>query len=136
MLRRDPHKVARAILRFVVAPLLKAYVFAYLYIVVPKAASIAVKLARQNQLAQAPRRILRLMRTALRPDKFPALAGRLVLLINMLEPVLYGAARGSGLAAPRALAASTFVLSFFASLATFPRFSTTWWRTAATTCWT
>lgn len=90
-------KRLRTILRFV-KPLLRAYVLAYLYIVVPKIVAIVAQLARKHEYDQLLPRVIAVMRRALGRDKFPALAGRLLLFMNVMEAAHSQAFGNNGLA--------------------------------------
>lgn len=64
-----------------------------------------------------------MIKSAFKGEKFPALAGLLVLRINIMEPVFFYLLKRTGLLSTRTNAAiSTFLASFFASLTTFPKF--------------
>lgn len=108
----------------VILPTTRAFVFAYLYIVLPKIVSTMMKLARKREPILVFRRITKTLRNAVRGDTFPALAARLSLQISIYEPILYllfnrlFSLRNSR----KNLMVSTFLASFVASLTTFPRF--------------
>lgn len=107
----------------VVSLSLRAFIFAYIYIVLPKIISTIFRLSRSKKYHEIIPRIWKLIRAAFRGEKFPALAGQLLLRINIMEPIFFYFLKRSGLLSTRAnLAVSTFLASFIASLTTFPRF--------------
>lgn len=127
--RRFPHTVLARILFLyartsIVSPALKAYLVAYLYVTLPKLLAHVTKLFKTGDLATVGPRIKRTLCNALGIKKFPALAGLLVLQINVLEPLCGVLLRQVAPTLPLAsrLAASTLLLAFAASLLTFPRF--------------
>lgn len=128
LLRSDTKRLAKLFIRFVessvLSPALRAYVFAYLYVALPKILGTVFKFCHQQKYAEILPRIWKTTKSALKGGKFPALAGQLMLWINVLEPLFFLLFKKSGaLTSTRAnLTASTFLASFIASLTTFPRF--------------
>lgn len=124
----DSKKLAIALIKYinkhVLSLSLRAYVFAYLYIMLPKVLATIIKYCRQKNYHAILPRICKLMKSGLKGEKFPALAGQLLLRINIMEPIFFyvfkrtGAVRNSRIN----LALSTLLASFIASLTTFPKF--------------
>lgn len=125
---KDTKRLAIALIRYintrVVSLALRAYVFAYLYIILPKVFSTIVRYCRQQNYSAILPRIWKLLRSGVKGGKFPALAGQLLLRINIMEPLFFLFFKKTGVfRSTRAnLAISTFFASFVASLTTFPRF--------------
>lgn len=103
---------------------LRAYIFAYLYVVLPKVVSTIVRYCLlQNYRAILPR-IFRLMRSGLKGGTFPMLVSQLLLRINIMEPLFFLLFKKTQLVGNSRtnLALSTFLASFLASISTFPKF--------------
>lgn len=113
-------KVLLAVLKYgrrVLAPSVRAFVVAYLYVTIPRCLVI-YRRAKSEKL----RKIRSALRKALHPHKFPALAGKIVLRINLVEPVVALALGRLGFRRIPRLMLSTFVASVTAALTTFPQF--------------
>lgn len=106
------------------APAVRAFLFAYCYVILPKIVSTVAKLSRTSNHALILPRIWQTLRNALRGDKFPAMAARLLLGISTLEPLVFWTLRRARVVRSTRLnlVASTFVAAFASALATFPRF--------------
>ncbi|WPK23956.1 hypothetical protein PUMCH_001206 [Australozyma saopauloensis] len=108
----------------VVNPALKAFAFAYIYVVAPKIFFKVLKLAKKRELSKGLPAAIATLRNALKPSKFPALAAKLMLQINATEPLIYLFFKRLGyLHKPRRrLFVSTLVAAFLAALMHFPSF--------------
>lgn len=120
-------KLANSYLKYfttrVVSPSLRAFIFVYLYIAFPKIIATIFRFSRKGKYSEILPRVWRLLKSALKGEKFPALAGQLLLRINIMEPLFFYVLKTSGLLSTRSnLAMSTFLASFIASLTTFPKF--------------
>lgn len=124
----EKSKVLRSVIRYInkriLSLSLRAFVFAYLYIILPKVVSTIIKYCRRRDYVAILPRIWKLIRLGFKGGKFPALAGQLLLRINVMEPLFFFVLKLSGLVRNTRsnLALSTFLASFIASLTTFPRF--------------
>ncbi|KAI5958106.1 hypothetical protein KGF57_002914 [Candida theae] len=105
-------------------PSLKAFLYAYLYLVLPKAIKAIVSAVRKGKYDRLIPRIKKTMINALHPRKFPVFAASLITGINVLEPVVYGLLRKSKfLKRPSsALFVSTLISALASALVTFPLF--------------
>lgn len=108
----------------VLAPAARAYVFAYLYITVPKLVSYVTMAFKKRDHAELLRKIKKTLWSATRLEKFPALACKLLLIINLLEPGVYSLLKRSRMLSSKPLARfiSTLVASFVSSLVTFEKY--------------
>lgn len=114
----------RAINGKVISPALRAFVFAYLYVTVPKVFFNVLRLARKGRSDEIPKSVVSTCKSACKPSKFPALAGKLMLQINATEPLIYWALKhlkhpGSP---RRRLFLSTLVAAFSAAIMQFKSF--------------
>lgn len=108
----------------IVRPSAKAFFFAYLYVVLPRVVNyVAASVSKKRPLTEIAGRISRIITRALHLQKFPMLAGNLVLGINVLEPLIYKFLRNYyHLGKNSNLFLSTFAASFLSALVAFPAF--------------
>lgn len=110
------------ILNHVAKPSLKAFIYAYLYLVLPKAIGRIVSAVRKNKYDKIFPRIKKTMLNALHPRKFPMFSATLVAGINILEPLIYGLLKKNKIArTPTSkLFISTLVSALISAAITFP----------------
>lgn len=113
-------RLLRDLLRHVAIPSSKAFIFAYIYVVLPKLFHHIGTAWKKRDGNLGVDRMVKTMRTAMHPHKFPAFAACLVGYMRMME-VIMGRALGRG-RGPRAEFTSTLVLTMVAAAAAFPRF--------------
>lgn len=109
----------------VAKPSFKAFVFAYLYITLPKIINHIIAAIKKNDYHQLGKRISKVIAKALHPFKFPMFCASLIGCINILEPLVAKALKASKVVKSgplRTLFVSTFISSFLASSISFPRF--------------
>lgn len=108
----------------VVTPALRAFIFAYLYVTVPKVFFNVLRLAKKGRSSEIPKSVLNTCKSACKPTKFPALAGKLMLQINATEPLIYLALKRLKYPAlpRRRLFLSTLVAAFCAAVLHFKSF--------------
>ena len=111
----------------VVRPSLKAFLYAYLYVTLPKVLNRFVLSIRAKKYLEIAPRTVKILVNALNPLKFPFFAAKLIAGINLLEPIVYKLLKKSGM--PRLgknpvnnLFLSTLISSFVSSLISFPFF--------------
>lgn len=112
-------------LKRVGSPALRAFAFAYVYIILPKVVGTVVRLSRTKDYALILPRVVKSLKNALKGEKFPALAAQMSLGVSILEPISFLLLRSVIASTRKNLVVSTFVASFMTSLALFPRFQTT-----------
>lgn len=121
--------LAKWLLKFintrVAKPSLKAFIFAYLYITLPKIIQHITTAIRKRDYQLLFPRIKKLITKAFHPFKFPMFSASLIAGINILEPLVARVLSKSKLlkGGPlRILFFSTFISSFLASSISFPGF--------------
>lgn len=120
--------LARVLIKYldqqIARPSAKAFIFAYLYVVLPKIFNRVIVSVQQGKLKESISSIGKILYRALHPLKFPMFAANLIGGINLLEPIIYGMVKKSKiLSKPQSnLFVATFISSFLAAVATFPVF--------------
>ncbi|ODV77634.1 uncharacterized protein CANTADRAFT_56314 [Suhomyces tanzawaensis NRRL Y-17324] len=103
----------------VVNPSVKAFIFAYLYVVLPKVINHIIVSIRKRRINEILPRTFKILVNAFHPKKFPMFAANLVACINILEPVAYRVLRKHK-GPVNAIFLSTFVSSLVSALIAFP----------------
>lgn len=108
----------------VLSPAFKAFIFAYLYISIPRIFFNVLRLVKKRRHKEIPLSVFNTLRSACRPTKFPALAAKLMLQINATEPLIYRAFHllRYPLNPRRRLFLSTLLAAFFSALTHFKSF--------------
>lgn len=120
--------IIRLLLKFtsqnVVKPSVKAFLFAYLYITLPKIINNVMISVKNRDFKQLVNRTLNILTKAFHPLKFPMFSASLIAIINVLEPLIARFLQGKrGFRNPlKTLFVSTFISSFIAASAAFPGF--------------
>ncbi|RCK60645.1 hypothetical protein Cantr_08113 [Candida viswanathii] len=106
----------------VAKPSLKAFIYAYLYLVLPKAIGRIISAIRKNKYDKIIPRLKKTMINALHPCKFPMFSAALVAGINILEPIIYALLKKNRFArTPTSkLFVSTLVSALISAIVTFP----------------
>ncbi|CAI5757312.1 unnamed protein product [Candida verbasci] len=112
------------ILNNIAKPSLKAFIYAYLYLVLPKAIGQVLSAIRKHKYDKIIPRIKKTMLRALHPLKFPVFSASLVAGINILEPILFNILkRSTKLRRPTSnVFISTLISSLISALIFFPRY--------------
>lgn len=126
------HKNNKTVIKFllkftsqkVVRPSLKAFLFAYLYITVPKIINNVMISVKNRDYKQLIHRTMKIITKAFHPMKFPMFSASLIAIINVLEPLIARFLQGKkGFNNPlKTLFLSTFISSFIAACTAFPGF--------------
>ncbi|KAK6457581.1 uncharacterized protein RJT20DRAFT_125361 [Scheffersomyces xylosifermentans] len=104
-------------------PTLRAFIFAYLYVVIPKALNHIISSIAKKDYNAIVKGIVEILRKALHPKKFPMFAANLVAGINILEPLVYSLLKRYGVTRPaKNLFLSTLVSSFISAVIAFPAY--------------
>ncbi|KAG2731523.1 hypothetical protein G9P44_005110 [Scheffersomyces stipitis] len=105
-------------------PSLRAFLFAYLYVVIPKALNHIIVAIKRNDLADLPKRLATVLARALHPKKFPMFTAYIVAGTNLLEPIVFKIVQRLALLKSRSstLFISTLVSGFISAIITFPQF--------------
>lgn len=120
-------KLIKALLKrlsvFVLRPSLKALLFAYLYVTLPKTIDHIVSSVKKGQYSAIFPKVAKTTVNSLHPLRFPVFAAKLVAAINILEPIVFLVIKRAGVfKGPVNLFVATLVSSFLAALASFPAF--------------
>lgn len=108
---------------FVLRPSLKALLFAYLYVTLPRTIDHVVTGVKKGTYSDILPRVAKTTANALHPLRFPVFAAKLVAAINILEPLVFLVVKRAGVfKGPVNLFVATLVSSFLAALASFPAF--------------
>ncbi|KAG7662366.1 uncharacterized protein J8A68_004137 [[Candida] subhashii] len=101
-------------------PSLKAFIYAYLYIVLPRIFGQLISAIKRKRLILS--RFTKPIIRAFHPRKFPMFSACLVALINILEPIIFGALKRHGLTkrTKTNLFVSTLISSLISAMITFP----------------
>ncbi|EGV64321.1 hypothetical protein PSN45_003908 [Yamadazyma tenuis] len=125
---RNNKNLVKALVRFVnlkvARPSLKAFIFAYLYVTLPKVINhISIAIKKKDYKSILPR-ILKVITKAFHPFKFPAFAASLIAIINILEPIVARFLRVSKRfhGTTETVFVATFISSFIAASVSFPQF--------------
>ncbi|EDK42630.1 conserved hypothetical protein [Lodderomyces elongisporus NRRL YB-4239] len=122
-LRSSRENIPAYLLNGVAKPTLKAFIYAYLYLVLPKIIGRLVKSLRKHKWDTFLPRMKKTLLRALHPRKFPVFAASLVAGINILEPLLYGLLKKKQLlfkTPSSRLFLSTLLSALVSALITFP----------------
>ncbi|KAK6201368.1 uncharacterized protein RJT21DRAFT_120422 [Scheffersomyces amazonensis] len=124
--RRTAHYIITHLLRDVAQPSARAFMFAYIYVVLPKLVDHGIRLVKNKNFKEVLVRYWKVMVNAIHPHKFPMFAASLVAGINVLEPIIYEMLqRWSGLSSPESvLFFATLVSAFVSAGVSFPRYQT------------
>ncbi|CAK9435582.1 uncharacterized protein LODBEIA_P03090 [Lodderomyces beijingensis] len=106
----------------VAKPSFKAFLYAYLYLILPKVIGRLISAIRRKKFDAFLPRIKKTLIKALHPKRFPAFAASLVAGINILEPIFYKVLkRRNVLKTPASrLFLSTLVSALISAACTFP----------------
>lgn len=112
ILKHLVHRVAK--------PSLKAFIYAYLYIVLPRVFGLIIGSIKRRKLDLE--RFTKPIIRALHPRKFPMFSASLVALINILDPIIFGILKRHGLykRAKTNLFLSTLTSALISAMITFP----------------
>ncbi|KAK6465522.1 hypothetical protein DFJ63DRAFT_310611 [Scheffersomyces coipomensis] len=122
------YKTIKFILKYlhegVLKPTSKAFLFAYIYVVLPKLIDhliVSIKKKRWNDISP---RFMKVILNAFHPNKFPVFAASLVAGINILEPIVYAIFKKHSLfkIPTRSIFFATLISSFISAAISFPRF--------------
>lgn len=109
----------------VLRPSLKAFIFAYVYVTLPKVISHIISGIKSHDYRQIVPRISKCLARALHPYKFPAFLALLIAIINILEPIVARALvvlPGLTSTQTQVVFLATLISSFIASSISFKRF--------------
>ncbi|EMG45533.1 hypothetical protein SBY92_004969 [Candida maltosa Xu316] len=112
------------IVKNVAKPSMKAFIYAYLYLVLPKAIGRILSAIKKNKYDKILPRIKKTMINALHPLKFPVFSASLVAGINILEPIVLGIfKKNKVLKNPTSrLFFATLVSALVSAIVTFPAY--------------
>lgn len=121
---RVNHALLKSLQGRVVSPAFKAFIFAYLYISVPRIFFNVIRLVKKRRYNEIPPSIVNTLKSACKPTKFPALAAKLMLQINTTEPLIYRiiGVFNSPINPRRRLFLSTLMAAFCSALIHFKKF--------------
>ncbi|RLV90779.1 hypothetical protein JA1_004359 [Spathaspora sp. JA1] len=113
------------IVRRVAKPSLKAFVYAYIYIVLPKVLGQTLSHIKRHKYDTLYPRIKKAMVNALHPRKFPVFSARLIAGINIIEPLMFEILKKTKLFNHRSTTnvfVSTLISSLLSALLNFPTY--------------
>lgn len=108
----------------VLSPAFRAFLFAYLYVTIPKSFFAILRLVKKHRVNEIPATVLSTFKSGCKPYKFPALAAKLMLQINITEPIIYWTLKFLPFVSKRRrrLFLSTLIASFSAAVIHFRGF--------------
>ncbi|KAI5951686.1 hypothetical protein KGF54_004761 [Candida jiufengensis] len=106
----------------VAKPSLKAFIYAYLYLVLPKVLGQIISAIKKHKYDKIIPRVKKTIIKALHFRKFPIFSASLIAGINILEPLIYGfLKKNKNFKSPtKTLFFSTLISSLISALITFP----------------
>lgn len=120
-------RVTRHLLNNIAKPSLRAFLYAYLYLVLPKAIGQILSAIRKNKYDKIIPRVKKTMINALHPRKFPMFAASLVAGINLLEPMFLKLLKRNNRLAKSPTSrvfVSTLLAALISAIVTFPTYQT------------
>lgn len=126
-LQRKDRRLLKVLVLFldkqVSRPSLKALLFAYLYVVLPRVFNTVIISIRKREYENIIPRLTRILIKAIHPLRFPMFCAKLVAGINFLEPLVYQLLKVIKINHPvHNLFISTLMSSFVSSYVNFPLF--------------
>ncbi|KAI3405881.2 hypothetical protein KGF56_001489 [Candida oxycetoniae] len=122
--KRSPsHPIVKYLINGVTKPSFKAFIYAYLYLVLPKILGRVISAFKKHQYGKILPRVKKTLVNALHPRKFPIFAASLVAGINILEPIIYGLLKRNKIlfkTPTSRIFLSTLVSTLASALVTFP----------------
>ncbi|KAI5964849.1 uncharacterized protein KGF55_001919 [Candida pseudojiufengensis] len=116
------HLLIKYLINGVAKPSLKAFIYAYLYLVLPKVLGQIISAIKKHKYNKIYPRVKKTMIKALHIRKFPMFSASLIAGINILEPIIYGLLKNNKkFKSPSSkLFISTLISSLISALITFP----------------